>query len=253
MKSIGFLEKHPYLVRSLWRRVHTPVNSLIFDTINVNEFPKSGGTWTCRLLRDCLDWRFDDNAYPNFGKSIIKHHRIGYTPKNCLYVIRDPRDVAVSYYHHCKAEFDTDPFNKHNVKLNDKYIFEGASDESERLEKFVEVIATRPLSPAFTWGDFYRSIGPNNKVVRYEDLRENAEDTLADVFRHFGQNVSDEAIARVVDAHDIKKILSKRSSSEKNSFIRKGAVGGWKESLSEKSIDLIEKDAGSLLSTYNYA
>lgn len=254
MKSVGFLEKHPFLVRSIWRRVHTPVNSALFDVIHVNEFPKSGGTWTCRLLRDCLDWRFDDNAYPKFGNSIIKHHRIGYSPANCLYVIRDPRDVAVSYYHHCKADFDADPFNKHNVKLNNKHIFGDITDESEQLEKFVEVITSRPISPAFTWGQFYRSIDAQNAViVRYEDLRANTEEALLGLFEQFDKSVGSDKVAQVADNHDIKKILSNRSPSEKNSFIRKGKVGDWANVLSQTSIELIERDAGELLERHGYA
>ncbi|MGB7328984.1 MAG: hypothetical protein WBD31_29155, partial [Rubripirellula sp.] len=42
----------------------------------VNEFPKSGGTWFCRMLHDVTGMPFPDNKLPTHRQSIFKQHSI---------------------------------------------------------------------------------------------------------------------------------------------------------------------------------
>ena len=251
---IEFLKRHPFPVRSVYRRAYLGLNPLLFPTIHVNEFPKSGGTWLCRMLRDCLDWRLDDNAYPLPGKAVVKHHRIRFPHLPTVTVVRDPRDVAVSYYHHCRRVFAADGFNRNIVALMRERVFDGCSTPEEELAAFVEMMVEKPISPAFTWGDFYRSGHRRETVlVRYEDMRSDPAATLTRIFENVGQTVDAQKIAAVVDSHDISKILQQRTDTSAAHFVRKGEVGGWRRDLTPKSVALIERDAGALLDSFGYA
>jgi len=253
------LKRHPYIIRSIWRRSYEQVNPIFFPTLHVNEFPKSGGTWLCRMLSDVLDRRFDDNTYPRLGNSIMKHHRksLGLTPR--ITVIRDPRDVAVSYFHHMLKEFKDDPFNKHGVRIMQNEIYGGQSaDKSNeaQLAAFIKSLTTSPISPAFTWGEFYRHhTAQDTPIIRYEDMRETPLKSIGRVLEAVGADYSTARLQDVIDANNIDKILAKRrkeGGNDGNFFIRRGKVGGWRDTLDEESIALIEKDAGDLLDRFGY-
>jgi len=66
----------------------------------VNEYPKSGGTWVCQMLSDYLAIPFPRNQFPKFQSSIMHGHYL-YIPrmKNVYIVMRDGRDIMVSYYY----------------------------------------------------------------------------------------------------------------------------------------------------------
>lgn len=253
------LKRHPYIIRSVWRRTYEHVNPLFFPTLHVNEFPKSGGTWLCRMLSEVLDRRFDDNRYPKFGTAVMKHHRLSFGLTPTITVIRDPRDVVVSYFHHMLKSFSDDPFNKHGVRIMQNEIYDGQSAEpsnGDHLAIFIERLILSPVSPAFTWGEFYRHQAKHdNHILRYEDMRTDPLTNIGLVLRAVGADYSEARLQQVIDAHNIDKILAKRQQNgqqDGNFFIRKGKVGGWRESLREESIALIEKDAGDLLDRYGY-
>ena len=72
------------------------------QNILVAEFPKSGGTWFCKMLTDATGLPLPrDYKIPKFEKSILHgvhfyQERFGKT----LYVVRDGRDVMVSAYYY---------------------------------------------------------------------------------------------------------------------------------------------------------
>jgi len=252
-------KNHPYIFRSLWRRTYEHINPLFFPTLHINEFPKSGGTWLCRMLSDVLDRRFDDNSYPKFGTAVMKHHRTSFILKPTITVIRDPRDVAVSYFHHMLKAFNDDPFNKHGVRIMQNEVYGGQSADAsndDQLSVFIEKLTTAPVSPAFTWGDFYRQqTQQNNPILRYEDMRTDPLASIGGVLTAVGAHYSKTRLKEVIDANNIETILDKRKKEGVqggNFFIRKGKVGGWRDCLREESIALIEKDAGDLLDRYGY-
>lgn len=251
---IEFFKRHPFPVRSVYRRAYLQVNPRIFPTVHVNEYPKSGGTWLCRMLRDCLEWRFDDNTYPMPGKAVVKHHRLNFKMPRTVTVVRDPRDVAVSQFHHCHDTFHADGFNKHIVKLYREKVFTPGATPAEDLAAFVEVTMREPISPSYSWGQFYSSVDLDSAIlVRYEDLRSDPAAALSRLFDALNLPVEAAQIEKVVGAHDITKILAKRKDKDANHFIRKGKVGGWQDDLTPESVKQIEQDAGAFLARFGYA
>lgn len=251
---IDFFKRHPFPVRSVYRRAYLQVNPKLFSTVHVNEFPKSGGTWLCRMLRDCLEWRFDDNTYPMPGKAIVKHHRLNFAMPRTVTVVRDPRDVAVSQFHHCRDTFHADGFNQYIVKLYREKVFTPGATPAEDLAAFVKVSMQQPISPSYTWGQFYGAVNFDAALmVRYEDLRRDPMAELSRLFAALDLDVSQAQIEKVVGAHDITKILKDRTDKDANHFIRKGKVGGWQDDLDPASVALVEQDAGAFMARFGYA
>lgn len=240
-------------VRSVWLRVHRQVNPLMFPTIHVNEYPKSGGTWLCRMLSETLDYRFDDNVYRWFGPSITKNHYAGSIGPKTVVVIRDPRDVAVSYFHHVKQVFSEDPFNSKAVKYFQSNVFDDKASPRKNLQLFTKSLYERPRFPPQTWSEFYnRTLETASVVVRYEDMRSDTAKTLNQVLTALEMDAEDYGVQTVADNHNIDKILAKRGSDDKAHFIRKGSVGNWASELDNETVDMIEHHDSALMKQFGY-
>lgn len=242
-----------YPIRSVARAVYVPVNSAFFDMMHVNEFPKSGGTWMSKMLAQIMGWRFDDNAYPRFGASVMKHHRLALNEKKTICMIRDPRDVAVSFFYHSRKVFDDDPLNKKSVELALKQASNSAGELD--IDAFVRSLFTKPLHPRFTWSEFYSSEARKSEtIIKYENLRSNPQDTMLQAFQAMGVEVCEQKIADVVDAHDIDKIISAREKAGDSGhhFVRKGAVGGWRDELSKESVEFIQEKSEFVMKQFGY-
>jgi hypothetical protein len=247
-----FLSKLPLHVT---RYAHQKLNPLLFETLHINEFPKSGGTWVCRMLRDLTGWRFDDNAIPLPGKAVVKYHRLPLDVAPLAVVVRDPRDVFVSLFHHSKAVFEDDPFNSTMVDAT-REIFARHHGEAAQLGAFVERLLTAPIYPRFAWHEFYEHfLARGTPIFRYEDFRADAGGTLARLLEAVGVEVSMETIEQVSEAHSIDRILARRAESGKdagNTFIRRGKVGGYAEVLPPETVARIEQAEGATMRKFGY-
>jgi Arc/MetJ family transcription regulator len=237
------------------RYTHQKLNPLLFETLHINEFPKSGGTWVCRMLRDLTGWRFDDNAIPLPGKAVVKYHRLPLDVRPLAVVVRDPRDVFVSLFHHSKAVFEDDPFNTTMVKAT-REIFEGQVGEAAQLGAFVERQLTDPIYPGFAWNEFYEHfLARGTPIFRYEDFRADTGETLAQLLQALGVETSRELVKQVSESHSIDRILARRAKNGEdagNTFVRRGKVGGYAEVLSPETIARIEESEGATMRKFGY-
>lgn len=258
-----FLKRHPKPIRSVWRRIYTPLNTALYPILHVNEFPKCGGTWLCKVLSQGLGWRFDDNTYPWFGPALVKHHRIQFKQDRVITLVRDPRDVAVSFFHFSRSLKRDTGFNSGIVSLMKEHVFTKAMPEAEALDCFVDRMIHDPVFPNFTWGDFYRH--PDRQgayLLRYEDLRADTFGALSEALQAVGQSFDADQLHQAIDAQDINKLLKDRAQSGAQSgadtakasefFVRSGKLGEGKETLSDQALAWIEEDAGDLLDRFGY-
>jgi len=242
-----------YPIRSVWRMCHYNLNPYFSNTIHVNEFPKSGGTWLSRMISECTEFRFDDNRYPWFGDSVVKHHKKNLNKPGMIQVIRDPRDVYVSLYFHCKKQFSGDNWNREAVKLINKHYFEIEREETEEINHFVKAVQSNPIMPPFSWQDFYSSQnGKGSLIVKYEELRAQPVETLEKVFSSLDIDVEQDVINRVVESNNIDSILKKRTNDKEAHFIRRGKVSGYKTYLSDETINIVENNNKIMMKKYGY-
>ena len=70
--------------------------------------------------------------------------------------------------------------------------------------------------------------------IRYEDLLDNTEELVIDIYRFIGENI---------DTRDIKPIISK---------IKKGNYNKWASRMSPSQVKLFEKVSGDVLRNFGY-
>jgi len=225
------------------------------DTFLVG-FPKSGNTWlqfqlACLLTDDFHQVDYDtihryvpDSHYiDNKGLKAIKRPRVikshlSYTSRfpRVIYIARDPRDVAISFYYHM-------------LKMR-------MISQDLGLNSFIEQFVKGKVGSYGSWSEHVNgwmnhALDPGDfTVVKYEDLHLRNFSILKDLAMYIGVEKSDKEISGIIEhcsfgkmskmekehvlSHDV---FSK--SRDDIDFVRKGKSGGWMDELSDESIELI--------------
>jgi len=238
------------------------------DTFLVS-FPRSGNTWTrflvCNLINpdDPVNFAKLESRIPEIydvtdrnlrafpRPRIIKSHEC-FDPryKKIIYIVRDPRDVLISYY-----EF----------QLKRRVITEECS-----LEKFVPRFMESEIEPKTgSWRDHVvswtatRGGEKNFLLLRYEDMIADTQKESTKIASFLGFDTSAERIARAValsSADRMRKLEKEQSRQWKETkktrqdkpFVRKAVSGGWKTFLPERCVAQIESAWGDVMRSVGY-
>jgi len=239
------------------------------DTFIVS-YPRSGNTWTRFLIANLVHpdepatFANIERLVPDseaqssrYFKSLprprlIKSHQY-FDPryKKVIYIVRDPRDVALSYY----------DFQRKYRQIEDGY----------PLSQYVEDFVGGRLSSADwgTWGENVGSwVSARQKhagflLLRYEDMVADTERELAKIAAFMGIAPNHDALAKAINlsSADRMRSLEKTQGSEwvstKNKrsdipFIRTASSGGWRKLLPANAIAAIESMWGPLMTTLGY-
>jgi hypothetical protein len=226
-------------------------------------YQRSGSTWLRFLLCEALAKQAADFSNVkclipdvreyrrgplllNGGRLIKTHEPYRREYKKAIYVVRDPRDVAISLY-----EFDR---------------------PGRDFDNFVRSFVRGKASPHGTW---HRNVGSwlssplaengNLLVIKYEALRLDTQGTLALILRFLGVTADKEAVCSAVANNDLQRMRAKEdrarasgvevsgeSIRSKGRGVRKGSIGEWHERLTQNQARLIEDHAGDLLASLGY-
>jgi hypothetical protein len=167
-----------------------------------------------------------------------------------VYLVRDPRAVLVSYYHHYKAEFD---------------------DPDMSMDRFVSTYLRDPSAvgaPIARWdvqvGEWMRRAGAQRVlIVRYEDLHEDPEGCLSEIVAFCDIPATTEAVRAAGRRGAFEAMQQEerrygaesagfRLSQRRGQFYRRGAVDGWREELPSAAHEAIDATFGSLMETLGY-
>jgi aryl sulfotransferase len=167
-----------------------------------------------------------------------------------LYVIRDPRDVAVSYAHH----------SGETLEWARRRLSDPGAAMSARTDRLEPQLRQR----LGTWSEHVRSWVDDAPfpvaVVRYEDCAAAPVETFAAAFRFAGLDVDEEAVARAVDRAGFDRL--KRAEQEHGfverapgapSFFRRGRAGSWRDDLQADLAAAIADDHGEVMARFGYA
>ena len=146
-------------------------------------------------------------------------------------IVRDPRDVVVSHYHHLRA-------------------LGGALEPDVTLTEFIRGPwgIRRVLRFLNMWAEHARSGDRRLTICTYEKLRKDAGSAFAEVMTFLGAPLNDDALARAVEASSFDQLqdqergsrFARRLSLEPDSFrFRKGIVGAHTEELAESDRDYL--------------
>lgn len=228
----------------------------------VNEYPKSGGTWTKLMLADALGLPAWTKPDMQWSSCVMQAHWL--SPRgNChtVALLRDGRDVMVSYYFHSffVNEHDNEQFVK---KMRARFGFDDYDDVRANLLPFMEVMHNTPISPGFSWVEFMNvwANRPGTVQCRYEDLRKDTPSTLQKVVSEVsGQTISDQKAEQIADYYSINNMRARQQKGKDENpkeghvqFIRRGAVGGWTDYFSTEAHDWFMTRAGTQLQKAGY-
>ena len=226
-----------------------------FPLYIVVEYPKSGGSWVSQMLAECLNVPFPRNRFPKLESCIMHEHYL-YHPsmKNVFVVLRDGRDVMVSYYFHCL--FKNELFNHRLVDMVKKDLkFSEPDDIRSNLPKFIEYSFVRKRYPRFSWSQFVDIwYGRAGGFVKYENLLTNPTEELSQAISScLGRQIDKEHIEKIVQKYDFSTLTKRKPGIEqRNSFLRKGIAGDWKNYFSREAREVFNFFGGKQLIRLGY-
>lgn len=160
-----------------------------------------------------------------------------------LYLVRDPRDVALSYAAFTGRSCD---------EIIELMGHEGAANRASAVQVF-EYMSSWSAHVA-SW-----AAGENTLITRFEDLCAEPERYFGRVIRFLGGTVEPERLRRAVEFSAF-KVLAAQEADEGYSakgdgpgpFFRAGETGGWRRGLSAAQRARIEKDHGAIMTKLGY-
>ncbi|MFZ0638966.1 MAG: sulfotransferase domain-containing protein [Candidatus Acidiferrales bacterium] len=244
-------------------------NAIVFpdDTFLVS-YQRSGNTWTRFLIANLI--HLQDVSFSNVEQLIpdiyvcsqkfllgVKRPRLlkshqpfdpGY--KKVIYIVRDPRDVALSMYH----------WQMKRRRIEDGY----------SIEQFITRFIAGEYEPgAGSWGQNVaswlaaRGGTPGFLLLRYEDMMKHCIQELGRIANFLGLERSPAQMARAAELSSAERMrdLERRQSKvwkttqntrQDKAFVRSAKTGGWKDELPAVSVSEIENAWGALIRILGY-
>lgn len=158
-----------------------------------------------------------------------------------IFLVRDPRDVVASGLDAwTKGSWLYE--NTSESKRDREAIFDAHPDEVVKERARVVSLEMESSRLAYEAHE-----GPKT-LVRYEDLKADALETMKRVYSELGIAVGESDLARVVEKHSWDNVPDDQKGESK--FFRKGASGGWKEDLTPEQAEIVEKVSAPILDEF---
>ncbi len=231
----------------------------------VCEYPKSGGTWVSKMVADALQLPFPQHAVMPIGFSAVIHNHWPHSPrlKRAIHLYRDGRDAMVSYFFHYMRDIRAggSPWSKEYEKTFDRLFGKGydPDDSVGLLPKFIEHCFKHPRGSRLNWTQYIETWLPARgregvSFVSYEELRNDCAGALRRVVDEIGRPDTEEwKIEQAVERNSMERATGRRKGQEdRTSFIRKGAVGDWRNHFTREAAQVFDDLAGEALVALGY-
>ena len=240
------------------------------DDTFVVSYPRSGNTWTRFLVANLL-YPEEPASFANIERlvpdgeaqssrylrriprpRVIKSHQY-FDPRynRIIYIVRDPRDVVLSYY----------DFERKYRHIDDAY----------PLESYVSDFVAGRLSSA-DWGTWGENVGSwistrhgrkNFLLLRYEDMIEDPASEAGKIASFFGIDTDEARLRNAVEQSSVERMrglektqgkdwVSTKNKRSDIPFIRTAASGHWRTKLPANSVAEIELAWGPLMAMLGY-
>ena len=235
------------------------------DDVWVVAYPKAGSTWTQQIVRlihndgdddgkvlsESVPWlEALDHMYPHVKPEQLPSPRIFQShfmydnmpcgPPNTtrckyIYVVRNPKDLAVSYYYHHRG------FKKLHLG-------------GVQWEDFFESFASGQAH----FGDYFEHVlgwwahrdDANVLFLKYEDMKKDLPTAVARIAKFIGKDLSSAVLDQIVVKTTFDKMkndpkanhswTAHRRDPNEAPFMRKGVVGDWKHLFTEEQSKRID-------------
>lgn len=242
--------------------------TVLEDDVLLVSYPKSGNTWTRFLVANLLRpdgavdftnieqiipgiYKFTDKQLLGYPRPrVLKSHEY-FDPRyrKAILIVRDPRDVLVSYYHH-------------QVKFN-------AIPVDYPIARFADDFLAGRVDPFGSWAQNTGSWlggsegGTRLLVLRYEDMLADTEAALARIAAFLGLEAGPARLREVAAASSAERMreLEKaqagqwtgtHKSRQDRPFVRSARSGGWREALPPEVVARLEREWGPLMQRLGY-
>ncbi len=254
----------------LFRKLRIERDITVFpDDVFLTSYPRSGNTWTRFLVGNLVHshepvtflnverlvpdmYKHSDRSLRRLARPrILKSHEC-FDPRyqKIIYVVRDPRDVAVSNYH----------WEMKQRSMGENYPIETF------IDRWMEPVWWPRLG---CWGDHVTSwlSTRHNRdgflLLRYEDMLADPARELAKAARFFNIDASPERLAQAVELSSSARMrrlekeqggrwVQTRDTRQDKQFVRNAASGDWRAILPAASIWKIERAWGLEMKALGY-
>jgi Sulfotransferase domain len=230
-------------------------------------YPRSGSTWLRFILAHALghkpDYENIRRMIPPVGRQsqalarlpdggrLIKTHEPrdfphGQRCRRAVYLLRDGRDVAVSYYFFMQRNSDFSGSFPDFLSMFLKGRVDGYRPWHLHVRSWLE-------SPLAASGDVL--------AIRYEDMLRTPDESLARVVEFLGVPADPARLHDAIEAHRFERMRQRSSESptvkatavrDDIPIVRKGKAGDWRDHFGTDECALFSKYAGAVLERYGY-
>ncbi|MDR3520245.1 MAG: sulfotransferase domain-containing protein [Acidocella sp.] len=161
-----------------------------------------------------------------------------------VYIVRDPRDVAVSYARYTGQSIDQ------TIAFMGK---QGAANRSTDVQVF-EYLSS--------WSAHVQSwiVRPKSLVVRYEDLKADPVKAFGTVVHFLGDDANPARLEKAIEFSGFDVVAGQErmegyqahTPGAAAAFFREGKAGAWREVLTAAQVAQIETDHGAMMRRFGY-
>lgn len=263
---INFLKK--VVKDKLWMRKGGRNIDVKGDDVFIVSYPKSGNTWMRFLIGNIL---YDNFNFSNMealipdiyaannsrikdleSPRILKSHE-SYDPRyqKIIYIVRDPRSVAVSYFFYLKK-------------------FKGIA-EDEKFTEFLPKFINGAFGGFGPWDEHVKSWcctkegkQDNFLLIKYEDLKENAHVELSKINSFLGMEFSEIDILNTIEQSSFSNMKKSELSKKHDGsallkggesiipFVRAGKTDEWREYFGAVELNLLIDAYGDTMKEIGY-